>query len=44
MVAHEPEGAERTDLWARITAETDKLEKYQARTDRRIPIIVLRPI
>ena len=42
MVAHEAEGDERTELWQRVAAVSG-LDKYQARTSRRIPVVVLRP-
>ena len=43
MVAHEAEGDERAEIWARVTALNGNFEKYQARTERRIPLIVLEP-
>lgn len=42
LVAREVAGDELVDLWARVAAVSD-LEKYQARTERRIPLIALEP-
>ncbi|BBF99010.1 deazaflavin-dependent oxidoreductase (nitroreductase family) [Pseudonocardia autotrophica] len=43
MTAREAEGSELTEVWARVAAKTPALDRYQARTDRRIPLIVLTP-
>ncbi len=37
-------GAERDHRFGRITAAADRYEKYQSRTDRRIPIVALREV
>lgn len=37
-------GDERAAAWARITARHDTYAKYQARTDREIPVIRLEPV
>jgi len=42
LVAREARGSERTALWARVAACTP-IDKYQARTERRIPLIILEP-
>lgn len=42
MVAREAAGDERAELWAQVAAVSD-LDKYQARTPRQIPVIVLEP-
>lgn len=42
MTAHEAEGDERSTLW-RVAAENGTLDRYQARTERRIPLIILEP-
>jgi deazaflavin-dependent oxidoreductase (nitroreductase family) len=43
MVAHIAEGAERTDLWQRLTADHKNYADYQTKTDREIPVVVLEP-
>ncbi|HZQ84054.1 MAG TPA: nitroreductase family deazaflavin-dependent oxidoreductase [Acidimicrobiales bacterium] len=43
MVAHIAEGAERTDLWQRLTADHKNYAQYQTKTDREIPVVVLEP-
>lgn len=35
------QGAEREELWAKITANMAVYDKYQARTEREIPLVVL---
>ena len=42
LVAREADGEERAALWERVAAVSD-LDKYQKRTERRIPVIVLEP-
>ena len=39
--AREAEGGEREDLWRRVVAKVADYEEYQARTSRRIPVVVL---
>ena len=41
MIAHEAEGSERSDIWARVAAQEKNFDKFQARTQRRFPVIVL---
>lgn len=36
-------GGERTELWSRIASLEPRYSKYQTRTEREIPLIVLRP-
>ncbi len=43
MIAHEAEGEEREALWA-VAARDGTLNKYQAKTERRIPLVVLEPV
>lgn len=43
MVAETLHGDERAALWARVTAMHDRYAKYQTRTDRELPLVVLRP-
>jgi deazaflavin-dependent oxidoreductase (nitroreductase family) len=43
MTARVAAGAERTDLWTRLTAAHDNYAGYQTKTDREIPVIVLEP-
>lgn len=43
MTAETLHGEERERLWQRITALHPRYAKYQARTDRELPLIVLRP-
>lgn len=43
MTAKVLTGDERAALWERITALQPRYAKYQARTDREIPLIVLEP-
>jgi len=40
----EVQGAERERLWARITSLQPSYARYQARTSRRIPVVVLEPV
>lgn len=42
-IATEPVGAERDRLYANRIAETPRFAEYQAKTSRRIPIILLTP-
>lgn len=41
--AHEAEGEERARLWAQMNRIWPHYEEYQAKTDRRIPVVVLEP-
>lgn len=41
--AEEAEGEEKRRLWRRLAAMYPSYESYQRRTDREIPIVVLRP-
>lgn len=41
--AEEAEGEEKRRLWRRFVAMYPSYESYQRRTDREIPVIVLRP-
>jgi deazaflavin-dependent oxidoreductase (nitroreductase family) len=43
-VAHEAEGDEYTEWWARATAVWPDYDAYQAKTDRRIAVFVLEPV
>ncbi|NLA35568.1 MAG: nitroreductase family deazaflavin-dependent oxidoreductase [Actinobacteria bacterium] len=43
MIAETLHGDERERLWRRITARQPRYEKYQSRTDRELPLVVLRP-
>jgi deazaflavin-dependent oxidoreductase (nitroreductase family) len=42
VTAHEAEGEERQRLWRRIAAFAP-IDRYQRRTDRLLPVVVLRP-
>ena len=42
-VAREVEGAERDEWWQRAVAAFPSYAEYQAKTDRRIPVLVLEP-
>ncbi|GAA4826977.1 nitroreductase family deazaflavin-dependent oxidoreductase [Saccharopolyspora rosea] len=42
-VAREVEGAEREQWWERAVAAFPSYAEYQAKTDRRIPVLVLEP-
>jgi proline iminopeptidase len=41
--AREAEGAEREQLWRQMNHMWPHYEEYQAKTDRRIPVVVLEP-
>ena len=41
--AEEAEGEEKRRLWRRLVAMCPSYERYQRRTDREIPVVVLRP-
>ena len=41
--AREAEGEERERLWAQMNRMWPYYEEYQAKTDRRIPVVVLEP-
>ena len=41
--AEEAEGEEKRRLWRRLVAMYPSYESYQRRTDREIPVVVLRP-
>jgi len=43
-VARTLSGAEREMAWKKITARHDVYLKYQARTDREIPVVLLEPV
>ncbi len=43
MVAREAEGAERDALWKRLVAAEPRYARYQAKTTRVIPVLVLEP-
>jgi len=43
-LAHEAEGDERESWWALAAKAWPDYDAYQARTDRRIPVLVLEPI
>ena len=42
MVAHPTEGDERARLWSRVVEEYPAYGEYQRKTDRQIPVVVLR--
>ena len=44
MTARVAEGAERADLWSRLTTDHDNYAGYQRKTDREIPVVVLDPV
>jgi len=44
VVARTMAGEERATWWTRVTAAYDGYAEYQARTDREIPIVALRPV
>lgn len=44
VVARPAGDEERPELWAALTAVYPNFDAYQARTDRRIPVLVLRPV
>ena len=41
MIAQKTEGDERTRLWSRVIEEYPAYAKYQRKTDRQIPVVVL---
>ena len=43
MVAQTAEGDERARLWSRVVEEYPAYAGYQRKTDRQIPVVVLRP-
>ncbi len=43
MTAREAEGEERDRWWARAVEAWPAYEEYQAKTTRRIPVVVLEP-
>jgi deazaflavin-dependent oxidoreductase (nitroreductase family) len=43
-VARTLEGEERARLWKKVTDRHDVYKKYQARTDRQIPLVLLEPV
>ena len=43
MTARVPDGEERDRLWAEVTARFPHYGRYQERTDRRIPLVLLAP-
>jgi deazaflavin-dependent oxidoreductase (nitroreductase family) len=42
--AEEAEGEERRRLWERVVRMYGAYQQYQERTDRRIPVVLLRPM
>ncbi|MBO0767889.1 MAG: nitroreductase family deazaflavin-dependent oxidoreductase [Solirubrobacterales bacterium] len=42
--AHDAEGAEREQAWAIMVKEWPSYEEYQAKTERQIPVVVLRRV
>ena len=42
MIAQIPEGDERARLWSRVVEEYPAYAEYQRKTDRQIPVVVLR--
>lgn len=40
VIGHIAQGAEREELWSKITADMAVYERYQARTEREIPVVV----
>lgn len=42
--AREAQGEERAQLWKQIIAVNAEYAQYEARTDREIPLVVLRPV
>ena len=42
--AHTAEGAERTALWRKMVEIYGPYDKYQTKTDRQIPVVVLKPV
>jgi deazaflavin-dependent oxidoreductase (nitroreductase family) len=44
VVAHEAEGEERARLWDAMAQIWPDYNNYQTKTDRRIPVVVLRPV
>jgi deazaflavin-dependent oxidoreductase (nitroreductase family) len=44
MRAREAEGDERNVLWTRVVSFYKNYERYQAKTDRQIPVVVLEPV
>ncbi len=42
--AHTAEGAERTALWRKMVEIYGPYEQYQTKTDRQIPVVVLKPV
>jgi hypothetical protein len=42
MVAQTTEGDERARLWSRVVEEYPVYAEYQRKTDRQIPVVVLR--
>jgi F420H(2)-dependent quinone reductase len=43
MIAQEAQGDERAQLWSRVVREYPAYEGYQRKTDREIPVVILRP-
>ena len=42
--AHTAEGAERSALWRKMVEIYGPYEQYQTKTDRQIPVVVLKPV
>ena len=43
MTAHEADEAERAELWPKVVAAAQVYAKYQQKTSRQIPLVVLEP-
>jgi F420H(2)-dependent quinone reductase len=43
MIARDAQGEEKAELWKRSVAGGAPLDKYQARTERTIPLVILEP-
>jgi deazaflavin-dependent oxidoreductase (nitroreductase family) len=43
MIAREAKGEEKTELWRRAVAQGAPLDRYQSRTERSIPLVILEP-
>jgi deazaflavin-dependent oxidoreductase (nitroreductase family) len=43
MIARDAQGDEKVELWNRCVASGARLDEYQARTERQIPLVILEP-
>jgi F420H(2)-dependent quinone reductase len=43
LLARDAQGEEKTDLWKRSIANGAPLDKYQSKTERPIPLVILEP-